>query len=65
MAYKDEYQVARLSLDPRVDEIVAAEFGPGSRVKLGCIRRCCAHWACAPSCASDPGSGQRCTSCAR
>jgi indolepyruvate ferredoxin oxidoreductase len=34
MAYKDEYEVARLSLDPRVDEIVAAEFGPGSRVSI-------------------------------
>jgi indolepyruvate ferredoxin oxidoreductase len=34
MAYKDEYEVARLSLDPRVDQLVAAEFGPGSRVSF-------------------------------
>jgi indolepyruvate ferredoxin oxidoreductase len=34
MAYKDEYEVARLSLDPRVGEIVAAEFGPGRRVSF-------------------------------
>ena len=32
MAYKDEYEVARLSLDPRVGAAVAAEFGPGARV---------------------------------
>ncbi|MDG4824661.1 indolepyruvate ferredoxin oxidoreductase family protein [Asanoa sp. WMMD1127] len=31
MAYKDEYEVARLSLDPAVDAAVAAEFGPGAR----------------------------------
>ncbi|GIF70016.1 indolepyruvate ferredoxin oxidoreductase [Asanoa ishikariensis] len=31
MAYKDEYEVARLSLDPALDEAVAAEFGPGAR----------------------------------
>ena len=32
MAYKDEYEVARLSLDPRVGAAVAAEFGPGARI---------------------------------
>jgi indolepyruvate ferredoxin oxidoreductase len=32
MAYKDEYEVARLSLDARVDAEVAAEFGPGARI---------------------------------
>ena len=32
MAYKDEYEVARLSLDPQVEAAVAAEFGPGARV---------------------------------
>ncbi|SEB26074.1 MULTISPECIES: indolepyruvate ferredoxin oxidoreductase family protein [unclassified Mycobacterium] len=32
MAYKDEYEVARLSLDPAVTAMVAAEFGPGARV---------------------------------
>jgi indolepyruvate ferredoxin oxidoreductase len=32
MAYKDEYEVARLSLDPDVGAAVAAEFGPGARV---------------------------------
>jgi indolepyruvate ferredoxin oxidoreductase len=31
MAYKDEYEVARLSLDPALDEAVAAQFGPGAR----------------------------------
>jgi hypothetical protein len=32
MAYKDEYEVARLSLDPRLEAAVAAEFGPGARI---------------------------------
>jgi indolepyruvate ferredoxin oxidoreductase len=32
MAYKDEYEVARLALDPAFDAQIAAEFGPGSRV---------------------------------
>ncbi|MCT7368026.1 indolepyruvate ferredoxin oxidoreductase family protein [Mycolicibacterium llatzerense] len=32
MSYKDEYEVARLSLDPAVAAMVAAEFGPGARV---------------------------------
>jgi indolepyruvate ferredoxin oxidoreductase len=31
MAYKDEYEVARLSLDPRARAVVRAEFGPGAR----------------------------------
>jgi indolepyruvate ferredoxin oxidoreductase len=30
MAYKDEYEVARLSIDPALDLAVAAEFGPGA-----------------------------------
>ncbi|MFF0630877.1 indolepyruvate ferredoxin oxidoreductase family protein [Nocardia sp. NPDC004151] len=32
MAYKDEYEVARLSLDPEVRRAVEAEFGPGARI---------------------------------
>jgi indolepyruvate ferredoxin oxidoreductase len=32
MAYKDEYEVARLSLDPAMEAAVAAEFGEGARV---------------------------------
>jgi indolepyruvate ferredoxin oxidoreductase len=31
MAYKDEYEVARLSLDPVLKTEIEAEFGPGSR----------------------------------
>ncbi|MFF6995914.1 indolepyruvate ferredoxin oxidoreductase family protein [Streptomyces sp. NPDC008313] len=31
MAYKDEYEVARLALDPAVDEQITAAFGSGSR----------------------------------
>jgi indolepyruvate ferredoxin oxidoreductase len=30
-AYKDEYEVARLSLDPALDEAVRAQFGAGAR----------------------------------
>ncbi|HEY3956947.1 MAG TPA: indolepyruvate ferredoxin oxidoreductase family protein, partial [Streptosporangiaceae bacterium] len=32
MAYKDEYEVARLALDPAFGRQVAAEFGPGSKI---------------------------------
>jgi indolepyruvate ferredoxin oxidoreductase len=32
MAYKDEYEVARLSLDPQLGAMVEAEFGPGAAV---------------------------------
>jgi len=32
MAYKDEYEVARLSLDPQLGAMVEAEFGPGTTV---------------------------------
>jgi indolepyruvate ferredoxin oxidoreductase len=32
MAYKDEYEVARLSLDPQAEAAVRAEFGPGAKV---------------------------------
>ncbi|MEU6037861.1 indolepyruvate ferredoxin oxidoreductase family protein [Actinomadura sp. NPDC047616] len=32
MAYKDEYEVARLSLDPRLRAEIAERFGDGSRV---------------------------------
>ncbi|MFE1752405.1 indolepyruvate ferredoxin oxidoreductase family protein [Streptomyces anandii] len=31
MAYKDEYEVARLALDPAVDQEITAAFGSGSR----------------------------------
>jgi indolepyruvate ferredoxin oxidoreductase len=31
MAYKDEYEVARLSLDPAVDASIAARFGTGAK----------------------------------
>ena len=31
MAYKDEYEVARLSLDPQARAAVRAEFGPGAK----------------------------------
>jgi indolepyruvate ferredoxin oxidoreductase len=33
MAYKDEYEVARLSLDPKLTAAVEAEFGAGARFK--------------------------------
>ena len=32
MAYKDEYEVARLSLDPEVRHTIAAQFGPDAKV---------------------------------
>ncbi|HVT71347.1 MAG TPA: indolepyruvate ferredoxin oxidoreductase family protein, partial [Trebonia sp.] len=32
MAYKDEYEVARLALAPEAEAAVAAEFGPGAKV---------------------------------
>ena len=32
MAYKDEYEVARLALDPTFDAEIAAEFGPKARI---------------------------------
>ena len=31
MAYKDEYEVARLSLDPALEDMVTAQFGAGAR----------------------------------
>jgi indolepyruvate ferredoxin oxidoreductase len=65
MAYKDDHEIARLSLGPRVGEIVAAEFGPGSRVSFLLHPPLLRALACAPSSASDPGSGQRWTSGAR
>ncbi len=32
MAYKDEYEVARLSLDPQLTKQIEAQFGAGSRI---------------------------------
>ena len=32
MAYKDEYEVARLCLDPALDEAVREQWGPGAKV---------------------------------
>jgi indolepyruvate ferredoxin oxidoreductase len=32
MAYKDEYEVARLSIDPAAEAAVTARFGPGAKV---------------------------------
>jgi indolepyruvate ferredoxin oxidoreductase len=34
MAYKDEYEVAQLCLDPAIDEAVEEQFGSGSRTKI-------------------------------
>jgi indolepyruvate ferredoxin oxidoreductase len=31
MAYKDEYEVARLSVDPQLTSVIAEQFGPGAR----------------------------------
>ena len=33
MAYKDEYEVARLALDPQMDEEIAQQFGRGAKVQ--------------------------------
>lgn len=33
MAYKDEYEVARLALDPRVERELRTQFGPGARAQ--------------------------------
>jgi indolepyruvate ferredoxin oxidoreductase len=33
MAYKDEYEVARLSLEPELGARIAEQFGPGARVQ--------------------------------
>ncbi|MCL2581982.1 MAG: 2-oxoacid ferredoxin oxidoreductase, partial [Streptosporangiales bacterium] len=34
MAYKDEYEVARLALAPEAEAAVTAEFGPGAKVQV-------------------------------
>jgi indolepyruvate ferredoxin oxidoreductase len=33
LAYKDEYEVARLYLDPSFEQQIAAQFGPGARIR--------------------------------
>ena len=45
MAYKDEYEVARLSLDAAFAAEVADQFGADATVATGCTRRCCGRWA--------------------
>jgi indolepyruvate ferredoxin oxidoreductase len=45
MAYKDEYEVARLSLDPALDEQVVAQFGDQARYSYRLHRRSCGPWA--------------------
>ena len=41
MAYKDEYEVARLSLDPALERRISEQFGDGARTPTACTRRCC------------------------
>jgi len=40
MAYKDEYEVARLHLDPAERAAVTAEFGEGAHTSVQLHRRC-------------------------
>jgi indolepyruvate ferredoxin oxidoreductase len=51
MAYKDEYEVARLSLDPA--------FTDGLEDRSGCTRRCCGRSACGARSAWARGSARR------
>jgi indolepyruvate ferredoxin oxidoreductase len=65
MAYKDEYEVARLALEPAFGQEVTAAFGPGARCPTGCTRRCCGRWGCGARSRSGRGSGWCSAGCGR